>query len=263
MRERPSASLLWAWMRFSGLGEARNRRTGGKAGRRAIYCRPGVREQMITLYDYLPSQNAYKVGCCSAILSGPTRRSSSAFSRAKASAPISPHQPDQRRAGDRARDGRVLAELNAILWFLASGTPYLPDDLFAQVQSAAVAVLRGRLRAVDRGDAAPLGHDRQGSKRPEMLVASKRQGSLKCLAALDAIGRDLIRRGCHDRRHSVFAYVHRADEAGVPLSDYRNVVAWIDRIRAQPRYPWRTIPVFDRSVFRKRTALSVSASMAS
>jgi len=31
-------------------------------------------------------------------------------------------------------DGRVLAESNAILWFLASGTPYLPNDLFAQAK---------------------------------------------------------------------------------------------------------------------------------
>src|SRR5262245_30373100 len=31
-------------------------------------------------------------------------------------------------------EGRVLTESNAILWYLARGTPLLPDDTFAQAQ---------------------------------------------------------------------------------------------------------------------------------
>lgn len=41
---------------------------------------------------------------------------------------------------------------------------------------------------------------------------------------------------------SAFAYVHRADEAGLPLSDFSNVLAWIDRVRAQPRFLAVTYP---------------------
>jgi glutathione S-transferase len=32
---------------------------------------------------------------------------------------------------------------------------------------------------------------------------------------------------------SVFAYVHLADEANLPLEDYEHVVRWIDRVRSQ------------------------------
>jgi glutathione S-transferase len=35
---------------------------------------------------------------------------------------------------------------------------------------------------------------------------------------------------------AVFAYVHRADEAGIGLAAYPAVTDWIDRIRAQPGF---------------------------
>ena len=68
---------------------------------------------------------------------------------------------------------------------------------------------------------------------------------MKCLAALDrhlAENAYLAGDAYTIADISVFAYVHRADEAGVPLSDYRNVVAWIDRIRAQPHFLGEQFP---------------------
>ncbi|MFS2020566.1 glutathione S-transferase C-terminal domain-containing protein, partial [Massilia sp. CT11-108] len=35
---------------------------------------------------------------------------------------------------------------------------------------------------------------------------------------------------------SLFAYVHRADEAGLALADYPGIVGWIVRVRAQPGF---------------------------
>jgi glutathione S-transferase len=35
---------------------------------------------------------------------------------------------------------------------------------------------------------------------------------------------------------SLFAYVHRADEAGLALAGHPGIVRWIDRVRAQPGF---------------------------
>ena len=51
-------------------------------------------------------------------------------------------------------DGRPLAESNAILWYLAEGTPFVPEDRSTARPGAAVAVLRAvQPRAVHRGRA--------------------------------------------------------------------------------------------------------------
>ena len=35
---------------------------------------------------------------------------------------------------------------------------------------------------------------------------------------------------------SIFAYVSRADEAGLPLAAYPGVARWVERVRAQPGF---------------------------
>jgi glutathione S-transferase len=41
---------------------------------------------------------------------------------------------------------------------------------------------------------------------------------------------------------SLFAYTHVARDADVPLGDFRNVAAWIERVREQPRFLERVYP---------------------
>ena len=92
---------------------------------------------MLTLFDYLPSQNAWKVRVLLNHLGCPYR-----------SVPVSIFEGEGRTdaflrinptgtvPAIRLDDGRVLAESNAILAWLAEGTPYLPPDPFdrAKVQ---------------------------------------------------------------------------------------------------------------------------------
>ena len=195
---------------------------------------------MITLYDYLPSQNAYKVRLLLSHLQQPYRtKFVSIFEGEGQRAEYLRINPTGAVPAIELEDGRVLAESNAILWFLASGTPYLPDDLFAQAKVLQWLSFEGDYV---QSTVATLRHwvmTGKVAKRPEMLVAAKRQGSLKSLAVLDRHLADsayLTGDAYTIADISVFAYVHRADEADLPLSDYRNVVAWVDRIRAQPRF---------------------------
>ncbi|MDN5836354.1 MAG: glutathione S-transferase C-terminal domain-containing protein, partial [Nitrosospira sp.] len=79
----------------------------------------------------------------------------------------------------------------------------------------------------------------KAARRAGGLIESKRAGSLKCLDIMD---RELAKRPflAGDTYTiadiSAFAYVHRADEADLPLQNFRNVLAWIERVRSQPRF---------------------------
>ena len=92
---------------------------------------------MLTLFDYLPSQNAWKVRQLLHHLGQPHQTVLISIfegeGRTDAFLRISP-------AGTvpaiRLDDGRVLAESNAILMYLASGTRYLPDDTFERAKIA-------------------------------------------------------------------------------------------------------------------------------
>lgn len=90
---------------------------------------------MLTLFDYRPSQNAWKV-----------RLLLNHLGRVYRTAPMSIFEGEGQTAAFRRinptgavpaiqlDDGRVLAESNAILAYLAEGTPYLPDVSFERTK---------------------------------------------------------------------------------------------------------------------------------
>ncbi len=195
---------------------------------------------MITLYDYLPSQNAYKVRLLLSHLQQPYRtRIISIFEGEGQQGDYLRINPTGAVPAIELEDGRVLAESNAILWFLAAGTAYLPDDLFAQAKVLQWLSFEGDYI---QSTVATLRHwvmTGKTARRPQLLVEAKRQGSLKSLNVLDhhLSDREWLAVDCYTIADiSVFAYVHRADEAGLPLAEYRHVARWVDRIRAQPNF---------------------------
>lgn len=195
---------------------------------------------MLTLYDYLPSQNAYKVRLLLHHLERPYRTEIvSIFEGEGESETYRAINPSGAVPAVRLDDGRTLAESNAILTYLAEGSIYLPDDAYQRaivlqwlffegdyVQST-VATLRHWIMT---------GKDR---RYPAELIEMKRKGSLRTLSVLD---RELVANAFLGGDSytiadmSVFAYVHRADEAGVPLTDFPNVGRWARDVRAQPRF---------------------------
>jgi glutathione S-transferase len=201
---------------------------------------------MITLYDYLPSQNAYKVRLLLSHLRQPYRTEIVSIFEGEGQRPeFLAVNPTGAVPAIRLEDGRVIAESNAILFFLAGGTPYWPEDRFTQAKvlqwlsfegdyvQSTVATLRHWVMTGKR------------ARRPAALVEGKRAGSLKTLATLDRelAGRPWLAGAEYSIADiAVFAYVHRAEEAELPLADYPNVVDWIDRVRAQPGFLAETFP---------------------
>ncbi|WP_218921059.1 glutathione S-transferase family protein [Massilia putida] len=90
---------------------------------------------MITLYDYLPSQNAWKVRLLLNHLDLPYRTEIVRIFEGEGQRPeFLAVSPTGAVPALRLSDGRTLAESNAILTYLAHGTPYLPEDAFGQAK---------------------------------------------------------------------------------------------------------------------------------
>jgi glutathione S-transferase len=136
-------------------------------------------------------------------------------------------------------DGRLLTESNAILFYLAQGTPYLPSDAWSQAQ-----VLRWMFFEEDfiQNGLASLRHWTQTGKlarRSSEMIAAKQALSHKTLDILEhwLQGRAFLTdTGYTIADMSVFAYVSRAGEAGIDLVAFPAVTAWLERVRSQPNF---------------------------
>jgi glutathione S-transferase len=134
-------------------------------------------------------------------------------------------------------DGRRLAESDAILCYLAEGTPFLPDDSWLRAQTlqwlffeqyshepciAVARFIRGWL---------PAEHPRQ-AEVPALL-----QKGAQVLAVMEQhlTGREWFvgeHYGIADV--ALYAYTHCAGDGGFELADFPNIRAWLARVQAQP-----------------------------
>ena len=90
---------------------------------------------MLTLFDYLPSQNAWKIRQLLQHLQRPYRTVEvSIFEGEGQRADYLRISPTGTVPAIQLDDGRTLAESNAILMYLAQGTPYLPDDALGRAK---------------------------------------------------------------------------------------------------------------------------------
>jgi glutathione S-transferase len=135
-------------------------------------------------------------------------------------------------------DGHSLAESNAILWYLAQGTSYLPEDRFQQAKvlqwlffeqyshEPYIAVLRFWLAVAKLSPT-------------EQELKAKRKGGDAALDALEAqleLGPYLVGDSYTIADIALYAYTHVAHEAGFDLADRPATRAWLRRVEDQPRH---------------------------
>lgn len=195
---------------------------------------------MLTLFDYLPSQNAWKIRQLLAHLQMDHHTEHVSIFEGEGQRPAYlAINPTGAVPAIRLDDGRVLAESNAILTYLARGTEYLPDDAFAQAKVLQWLCFEGDYV---QSSVATLRHWTLTGKlirRPPELVAGKRATSIKVLAILE---RELSTRSfLTGERYSiadisVYAYVHLAADAELPLDAFPAIRRWLERVRAQPQH---------------------------
>ena len=195
---------------------------------------------MLTLFDYLPSRNAWKVRQILHHVQRPHRTEFVSIFEGEGQRPdYLAINPTGAVPAVRFDDGRVLAESNAILAYLAEDTPYLPDDRFARAKIAQWLSFEGNYVEPAIGTLRHWVLTGKVARRSPDLVESRRAASIKALGILD---RELARRrfiACDAYTIadiSLFAYASRAREADLPLDELANVVAWIARVEAQPGF---------------------------
>ncbi len=201
---------------------------------------------MITLYDYLPSQNAYKVRLLLSHLAIPYRTELVSIFAGEGQKPeYLAVNPTGAVPALRLEDGRVLAESGAILCYLAEGTRYLPDDRYLRAR-----VLQWLSFENDYGQNS-IGSLRFWTltgklpRRPPALVESKRQAALRVLGILDRALEPspfLVGESYTIADMACYAYTHLAEDAELPLAEHRHVVRWIERVRGQPGFLAETHP---------------------
>lgn len=201
---------------------------------------------MLTLFDYLPSQNAWKVRQLLNHLQRPYRTEYVGIFEGEGQRPdYLAVNPTGAVPAIRLDDGRVLAESNAILAFLAEGTRYLPDDAFDRAKVLQWLSFEGNYVEPAIGTLRHWIMTGKAARRPDVLVESRRDASLKALRILDRelAARPFIAGDAYTIADiSLFAYTSRADEAKLPLGDFANVVAWIARVEAQAGFLAKTYP---------------------
>ncbi len=201
---------------------------------------------MLTLFDYLPSRNAWKVRLLLNQLGRPYRTVPiSIFEGEGQTAEFRRINPTGTVPAIQLEDGRVLAESNAILAYLAEGTPYLPSDPFdrAKVQQW-LHFEQERVESVI-GSLRHWTMTGKLARRSPELIGAKRSAAVRSLGILES---ELSTRPfiAGDRYSiadmAIFAYASRAEEAGLSLEMYPHVRAWTARVEAQPGFLATTHP---------------------
>ncbi|HEV7489498.1 MAG TPA: glutathione S-transferase family protein [Rhodanobacteraceae bacterium] len=201
---------------------------------------------MLTLFDYLPSQNAYKVRLLLNHLKMPYRTELVAIFEGEGQRPdFLAINPTGAVPAIRLDDDRVLAESNAILGFLAEDTSYLPSGRFERAKVQQWLSFEGNYIEPAIGTLRHWIMTGKIARRSGELVESRRSASLKALRTLDRelAARPFIAGDAYTIADiSMFAYTSRAHEANLPLDDFSRVCAWIERVKEQPGFLEKTYP---------------------
>jgi glutathione S-transferase len=194
----------------------------------------------MVLHDFLDSGNGYKIRLLLSQLGLPYRYHDIDIMKGESRTPeFLAKNPNGRIPLLELPDGQYLAESDAILWYLAEGTPFIPDSRLARAQvlqwmffeqyshEPNVATPRFIMRHL------PADSPRR-SELPQRLARGR-----EALAIMQA----------HLARHAFFAaerysiadialyaYTHVAGDGGLDLAPYPAVRAWLARVTAQPRH---------------------------
>lgn len=201
---------------------------------------------MITLYDYLPSQNAWKVRQLLRHLSIPHRTEIvSIFEGAGQTIEYRQVNPWGAVPAIRLDDGRVLSESNAILWFLSGGTPYRAEDPFAEAKILQWLSFEADYVQTSVGSLRYWTMTGKLAARPPELVRAKRATAERALRILDEqlSMRSFIAGDAYSIADiSTFAYAHLAGDAGLSVSGLPSFERWIERVKEQPGFLGEMFP---------------------
>ena len=193
---------------------------------------------MTTLYQDPRSGNCYKVLLTAAHLGVPIKTVdidvTAGFTRQPA---FLAKNPNGRVPALELDDGRILPESNAIIWYLAEGSPLIPSDRFARAQMLQwmffeqyshepyIAVARFWLVFVSK----------EKLREKEHLVPEWHAKGNAALAVMEGQlqNSDWFAGGHYSLADiALYGYTHCAEEGGFDLKRYPKIGAWLKRVEA-------------------------------
>ncbi len=195
---------------------------------------------MMRLYDYLESGNGYKVRLLLTQLGIPFERVELDITKGETrTLEFLAKNLNGRIPVLESKPGEFLAESNAIMFYLAEGTPFLPTERWERAQ-----VLQWMF--FEQYNHEPniatsrfwISHDLLTEERRAQLSQKRTLG----YAALDVMEKHLggrsffVGEGYSVADIALYAYTHVAHEGGFDLAGYPRIRAWLERVKNQPKY---------------------------
>ncbi len=196
--------------------------------------------ETLHLYDFLPSGNGYKIRLLLTQLGIPFERVEVDITKGETRSPeFLSKNPNGKIPVLEIEPGKYLSESNAIMLYLSEGTEFLPYDRFLRAQVLQWLFFEQYSHepfiATSRYWISVLGK----AEEYKDALEQKREGGYAALNLMEQ----------HLKSHTffvgerytiadicLFAYTHVADEGGFNLSRFPHVKAWIERVKAEPRY---------------------------
>jgi glutathione S-transferase len=137
-------------------------------------------------------------------------------------------------------DGTVLAESGAILWYLAEGTPYLPEGKVARADVLRWMFFEQNMHETSVAEARFIvRHPEIDPSRVEHILPEKQRRGNVALKLMDQhlARNDFFAAGRYTIADiALYAYTSVADQGGFDLAAYPAVQVWLARVAAQPGF---------------------------
>ncbi len=195
---------------------------------------------MFKLYDFLPSGNCYKVRLLLTQLNIPFERIDVNILNGETRTPeFLKKNYNGRVPVLEISSGLLLAESNAILFYLSENTDFLPNDSFEKAQVLQWLFFEQYSHepniATSRYWISILGK----AEEYRDALKEKRERGYAALGVMERHLRD--RKFFVAERYTIadiglYAYTHVADEGGFHLTAFPAIQAWLERVKSQPRH---------------------------
>ena len=195
---------------------------------------------MITVYGYSPSGNCHKLRMLLGHLGRPYRwiETDSAHGASRTPEYLA-RNPNGKVPMIEADDGRIMVESNAILCWLADGTPYLAGDAWERAQTLSWMFFEQYSHEPCVAVARFIcGWTPPDSERRADLPRLRERGQQALAVMVQHLsGSDWFSSGSYGIADiALFAYTHCAGDGGFDLAHYPAICNWLDRVRAQPGF---------------------------
>ena len=195
---------------------------------------------MYTLYSMQRSGNSYKVRLALAQLHVPYHKVEIDILQGQSKTPeFLAKNPSGQVPLLEVAPGRFLAESNAICWYLAEGTPLLPEERLQRAQVLQWMCFEQYSHEPNIATSRFWLHYTELTPERRKALAEKQPLGYAALGVMEqhlARERFFVADRYTIADVALYAYTHVADEGGFDLERFPAVRAWLARVAAEPRH---------------------------